>query len=94
VKQYWNSVFTTFIDNYSAGLTPNPDILCNRFVKFGYLLQHAKSLGADRLATGHYARLSGGIGSSEGQAITVNFEPKISCTAYISAAGATASTPR
>ncbi len=59
VKQYWNSVFTTFIKQYAAGLTPNPDILCNRFVKFGYLWEHAQALGADRLATGHYAAVDG-----------------------------------
>ena len=66
VKQYWNSVFSSFIEQYAAGLTPNPDILCNRFVKFGYLLQHAKALGADRLATGHYACVSQDGGSGGG----------------------------
>jgi tRNA-specific 2-thiouridylase len=58
VKQYWNSVFATFIQQYAAGLTPNPDVLCNRHVKFGHLLEHARSLGASRLATGHYARVA------------------------------------
>lgn len=52
---------------YASGLTPNPDILCNRFVKFGHLLQHAKALGADRLATGHYARVAADGGGADGQ---------------------------
>ena len=67
VKEYWNSVFASFIQQYASGLTPNPDILCNRFVKFGHLLQHAKALGADRLATGHYARLAADDGGCKGQ---------------------------
>jgi tRNA-specific 2-thiouridylase len=66
VKQYWNSVFATFIQQYAAGLTPNPDVLCNRHVKFGHLLQHARSLGASRLATGHYARVSALDGAAAG----------------------------
>ncbi len=61
VKEYWNSVFAAFIQQYASGLTPNPDILCNRFIKFGYLLQHAQALGADRLATGHYARVAADV---------------------------------
>lgn len=42
---------------YAKGLTPNPDLACNRAIKFDALLQHAQALGADTLATGHYARL-------------------------------------
>jgi hypothetical protein len=66
VKQYWNSVFATFIHQYAAGLTPNPDVLCNRHVKFGHLLEHARSLGASRLATGHYARVAAHGASTAG----------------------------
>lgn len=57
VDQYWNKVFSHFVAQYSKGLTPNPDLECNRSIKFGALLRHAQSLGADRVATGHYARL-------------------------------------
>ena len=57
VEQYWNKVFSHFVAQYSKGLTPNPDLECNRSIKFGALLRHAQSLGADRVATGHYARL-------------------------------------
>ncbi|KAL3152537.1 hypothetical protein ABBQ32_001565 [Trebouxia sp. C0010 RCD-2024] len=57
VDQYWNKVFSHFVAQYSKGLTPNPDLECNRSIKFGALLRHAQSLGADRVATGHYARV-------------------------------------
>jgi tRNA (5-methylaminomethyl-2-thiouridylate)-methyltransferase len=57
VNQYWNEVFDPFLADYSKGLTPNPDLLCNRKIKFGALVNHVKELGADYLATGHYARL-------------------------------------
>lgn len=60
-------MFTTFIQQYAAGLTPNPDILCNRFVKFGYLWEHAQALGADRLATGHYAAVGACAGAAAGE---------------------------
>ena len=46
-----------FIDGYSSGRTPNPCLACNRHIRFDYLLNYARSLGADYLATGHYARL-------------------------------------
>jgi len=55
-SEYWDRVFQHFLDEYSAGRTPNPDILCNREIKFHAFLDHARSLGADRIATGHYAR--------------------------------------
>jgi tRNA-specific 2-thiouridylase len=58
--QYRDRVFADFLAAYRAGLTPNPDVLCNREIKFGDCLQHARRLGADRLATGHYARLEAG----------------------------------
>lgn len=57
VEQYWNKVFSHFVAQCSKGLTPNPDLECNRSIKFGALLSHAQGLGADRVATGHYARL-------------------------------------
>ena len=43
---------------YEAGVTPNPDLACNRHIKFGALLEHCKGLGADMVATGHYARIA------------------------------------
>ena len=55
--QYWDRVFQHFLDEYSAGRTPNPDILCNREIKFRAFLDYALQLGADYIATGHYARL-------------------------------------
>lgn len=54
---YRRQVFSDFIEEYSAGRTPNPDVLCNREIKFGEFLSYAKRLGADFIATGHYARL-------------------------------------
>ena len=56
-KQYWDKVFTYFLDEYKAGRTPNPDVMCNKEIKFKAFLEHAISLGADYLATGHYARV-------------------------------------
>ena len=55
--EYWDNVFTNFLSEYEAGRTPNPDILCNREIKFKVFQDHAKSLGANYIATGHYARL-------------------------------------
>jgi tRNA-specific 2-thiouridylase len=55
--QYWDRVFQHFLDEYSAGRTPNPDILCNREIKFKAFLDYALQLGADFIATGHYARV-------------------------------------
>lgn len=56
--EYWDRVFSYFLEEYGAGRTPNPDILCNREIKFKAFLDHALSLGADRIATGHYARVA------------------------------------
>ncbi|MEZ5455259.1 MAG: tRNA 2-thiouridine(34) synthase MnmA [Lysobacteraceae bacterium] len=55
--QYWQDVFTHFVAEYRAGRTPNPDILCNREIKFRTFLDHARELGASHIATGHYARI-------------------------------------
>lgn len=53
-KQYKDRVFSYFLEEYRRGRTPNPDVLCNREIKFGPFLQYAKALGADYIATGHY----------------------------------------
>ncbi len=55
-SEYWDRVFAHFLDEYRAGRTPNPDVLCNREIKFKTFLDHARALGADKIATGHYAR--------------------------------------
>ena len=55
-QQYRDRVFRYFLDEYAAGRTPNPDVLCNREIKFGVFREHAKRLGGELLATGHYAR--------------------------------------
>ncbi len=55
-REYWDGVFTHFIDEYAAGRTPNPDVLCNREIKFKHFLDAARDLGAEAIATGHYAR--------------------------------------
>ena len=55
-KDYWDNVFEHFLAEYKAGRTPNPDILCNREIKFKVFLDYARNLGADYIATGHYAR--------------------------------------
>ena len=57
VKEYWDNVFTYFIEEYKKGRTPNPDIMCNKYIKFNAFLNHAKDLGADYIAMGHYARV-------------------------------------
>ncbi|MFK7888614.1 MAG: tRNA 2-thiouridine(34) synthase MnmA [Gammaproteobacteria bacterium] len=54
---YRSRVFDYFLEEYSAGRTPNPDVLCNREIKFGVFLNYAQRLGADKVATGHYARV-------------------------------------
>ncbi|MES9881696.1 MAG: tRNA 2-thiouridine(34) synthase MnmA [Sedimenticola sp.] len=54
--EYWDNVFSYFLDEYRAGRTPNPDVLCNREIKFKAFLDHALDIGADGIATGHYAR--------------------------------------
>ena len=55
--EYWDGVFENFLAEYRAGRTPNPDVLCNREIKFKTFLEHAEDLGAERIATGHYARV-------------------------------------
>ncbi|OUS10473.1 tRNA 2-thiouridine(34) synthase MnmA [Gammaproteobacteria bacterium 54_18_T64] len=54
--EYWDNVFEYFLDEYRAGRTPNPDILCNREIKFKVFLEYAELMGAEFIATGHYVR--------------------------------------
>lgn len=63
-REYKARVFRYFLDSYAAGRTPNPDVLCNREIKFDAFLHHAERLGADAIATGHYARLEHGDNGS------------------------------
>lgn len=58
-KEYWDLVFAKFLDGLKLGYTPNPDVLCNKEIKFRFLLKKAKELGADFLATGHYCQTEG-----------------------------------
>ena len=55
--EYLDRVFAHFLEEYKAGRTPNPDVLCNREIKFGPFLEYAKKLGAEKIATGHYAQV-------------------------------------
>ena len=60
VKEYWDYVFTYFLDELKKGRTPNPDIMCNKYIKFDMFLKEAIKLGADYIATGHYAKIKNG----------------------------------
>src|SRR5487761_2078842 len=55
--EYRERVFQNFLSEYQAGRTPNPDVLCNSEIKFKAFLEHAMTLGAEKIATGHYARV-------------------------------------
>lgn len=57
IEEYWNTVFKYFLDEYKKGRTPNPDIMCNKYIKFNAFLKEAEKLGADYIAMGHYARV-------------------------------------
>ena len=57
-QEYWQNVSKPMIDGYAKGLTPNPDVLCNKEIKFGLFLEYALAQGADFIATGHYVRKS------------------------------------
>lgn len=56
-KEYMDRVFSNFLSEYKKGRTPNPDVLCNREIKFGPFLEYARMLGADYIATGHYCKV-------------------------------------
>ena len=58
-REYWDRVFSYFLDEYRAGRTPNPDVLCNREIKFRAFLDFAMQLGAEKMATGHFVRTNG-----------------------------------
>ena len=60
VLEYWDNVFTYFLDELNKGRTPNPDVMCNKYIKFDAFFKKAKELGADYIATGHYARVIDG----------------------------------
>lgn len=55
-QEYWERVFSYFLDEYKSGRTPNPDILCNKEIKFKAFLEYAQKIGADKIATGHYVQ--------------------------------------
>ena len=55
--EYWEDVFEHFLSEHKKGRTPNPDVLCNQRIKFKAFLDYAKDLGAEKIATGHYARI-------------------------------------
>jgi len=63
--EYRERVFASFLAEYRAGRTPNPDVLCNAEIKFKAFLDHALRMGAERIATGHYAR----VGQREGACV-------------------------
>lgn len=57
IEEYWSDVFQTFLAEHAAGRTPNPDILCNKYIKFDAFIAKAKALGAEKIAMGHYAQV-------------------------------------
>lgn len=60
IKEYWDYVFAYFLDELKKGRTPNPDIMCNKYIKFDMFVKEAEKLGAKYIATGHYARIKDG----------------------------------
>lgn len=64
-SEYWDNVFAAFLQDYRDGRTPNPDILCNREIKFKVFLEHATDLGASHIATGHYVRKRSAAGTHQ-----------------------------
>lgn len=88
-QQYRERVFEYFLDEYKAGRTPNPDVLCNREIKFGVLWRYAKRLGADYLGTGHYAQL---LQTAEGPHLLKGKDPGKDQTYFLHAVAAEAFT--
>ena len=74
-KEYKDRVFSNFLEEYSAGRTPNPDILCNSEIKFRAFLDHAMRMGADWIATGHYAQVRRPEGENQLQSYKKNRLP-------------------
>ena len=64
IDEYWNTVFAYFLDEYKKNRTPNPDVMCNKYIKFDAFLKEAKRLGADYIAMGHYAQVKRENGKS------------------------------
>ena len=60
IKEYWDNVFNNFVEEYKKGRTPNPDILCNKYIKFDSFLKYAIDNGFDKIATGHYIKEENG----------------------------------
>lgn len=56
IDEYWKEVFAQFLDTYKKGYTPDPDVFCNKYIKFGHFLSFAKSMGFNTIAMGHYAK--------------------------------------
>lgn len=81
-REYKSRVFRYFLDSYAAGRTPNPDVLCNREIKFDAFLHHAERLGADLIATGHYARL---VHEAQGTRLLRGIDPAKDQSYFLSA---------
>jgi tRNA-specific 2-thiouridylase len=73
--EYWENVFTRFLREYESGRTPNPDVLCNREVKFQVFVEHASALGAACIATGHYARIGADGQDSDTRRLLTGVDP-------------------
>ena len=72
IKEYWDDVFRTFLEEYKKGRTPNPDILCNRYIKFDSFMRFAREQGFETVATGHYAK----CGRENGNAVLMKADDR------------------
>lgn len=81
VKEYWDEVFTYFLDEYQKGRTPNPDVFCNKYIKFDKFLNFAKENGFDYIATGHYAKR---IDTEQGVELHKSFDTNKDQTYFLS----------